>query len=123
MKHLITILILSFLFSNNIFAEQPRHQNIELTNLEKNYGNKNRPRCPARHNEIECFYQDDYLHITFEYPEGNATLSITDFIDTTYLIQQFSTSIPSTIYIGEIDQSLKITLTTESSIYEGILTL
>lgn len=127
MKQLSAILILAFsLFSLciDVKAEPTtERKDINISKTRDTYGNNGRPRKPAKNNEIECFYQDGYLHISFECPEGNAILSISDITDTPCLTQPFSSSIPFTIYIGEIEFPMGINITTDSCIYEGILSL
>lgn len=127
MKHFSAILILvlsMFYLSIDIQAKPTNErQNIDISKIGDNYGHNNHPRKPAKHNEIECFYQDGIIHISFESPEGNAILSISDITDTPCLTQPFSSSVPFTIYIGEIEFPLVINITTDSCIYEGILSI
>ena len=124
MKKFITFLVLLLFVGISISAEPttpPKHrEKIELHKEDYAHGN-DRHRMPARHNDVECFYEDGYLHLTFEYPEGNATISITDIMDTPCLTQQFSTSAPFTLYIGELTEAIKIKVVTEANIYTGIL--
>ena len=121
------LFIAAFLLPIVCFAEtsntkQPeKRDKVDLYKYDKDINDKSRHRMPARHNDVECFYEDGYLHLTFEYPEGNATISITDIMDTPCLTQQFSTSTPFTIYIGEPTEPLNIKVTTEANIYIGML--
>lgn len=125
MKLIISILLCILSASIGSYAngnkpkERPIYVELEQTDIRNQ--SKGRPRCPVKHNEIECFYQNGYLHISFECPEGNAILSISDITDTPCLTQPFSSSVPFTIYIGEIEFPLVINITTDSCIYEGIL--
>lgn len=125
MKKLIAIVFLFLIIGTNSFAE-PVNQSetsdkIILESRDIKNGGKNQPRIPARHNEVECFYQDGYLHLTFEYSEGNAILSITDLMDTPHLVRQFSTAMPFSIFIGEPNEPLKIEIKTDFNSYEGVL--
>lgn len=124
MKKFITFLVLLLFVGISISAEpttptkQRKDINLEQISIR---GGKDYHRVPARHNNVECFYEDGYLHLTFEYPEGNATISITDIMDTPCLTQQFSTTVPFTLYIGEPIEPLNIKVTTEANIYTGML--
>lgn len=128
MKQLSAILILAFsLFSLciDVKAEPTtERKDINISKTRDTYGNNGRPRKPAKNNEIECFYQDGYLHISFESPESNASIRISDAMDNTLSTSTFSTLSPFTLPINEPAEPLKIEITTsESNTYEGWLIL
>lgn len=126
MKKFITFLVLLLFVGISISAEPTtppkQREKIELHKEDCVHGN-DRHRMPERHNNVECFYEDGYLHLTFEYPEGNATISITDIMDTPCLTQQFSTIVPFTLFIGEPTEPLRIEIITEANVYDGFLGL
>ena len=125
MKQFLVFVVLILVFGFSAAGEPDKPKNpptpIELIcdNLPDN--SKDRLRMPTRHDRAKCFYEDGYLHLTFEYPEGNATISITDIMDTPCLTQQFSTFTLFTLYIGEPTEPLNIKVTTEANIYTGML--
>lgn len=124
MKHIIVFLILFLSIGISISAESAEpskpNEKIELIKHDRRQGN-HRHRMPARHNEVDCYYQNGFLSLSFEYSEGNATISITDLMETPCFNQQFSTSMPFYLFIGEVDQPLRIEIITESHIYTGCL--
>ncbi len=115
------------LFSISIYAEPYQgYSNVELRQKEKTYGNGdnciNRPRCPAKHNDIECFYHDSYLYVSFESPEGNATMTISDTMGNILSAISFSTLSPLTIPIVGTEEPLRIEIITyKGNGYEGWL--
>lgn len=122
MKKFFAFFILFLIAGIGLYAEptnSPKPRENVVLGRALALANSNRHRIPARHNEVECFYQDGYLHLAFEYSEGNAILSITDLMDTPHIAQQFSTAMPFSIFIGEPNEPLKIEIKTESHIYTG----
>ena len=75
-----------------------------------------RPHAPSRQ-QIDCYYLDGILYIEFLLPEGECQMTVTyDCGIEDYL---FSSTIPSEIYMGELDE-FDIEIETENgNTYEG----
>jgi len=120
---MLCILSISLAASANDNKQKNQSTQVELTKTDDRSLSNGRPRCPARHNEIECFYQDGYLYLTFETPEGYATITISDIMNNKLSTITFSTLSPLTLSIIETAEPLKIEIATENNTYEGWLIL
>lgn len=122
MKKTISAIILALSLYSFCFAGEPLEKTeVTMLRTPTNHRDKHYPRVPAQAADIECFYLDGYIHITFDEPEGNATLCIYNIADEVYGECTFPTSMPFIYNIGEITESMKIEVTTESATYIGYL--
>lgn len=84
---------------------------------------KDKPRMPARYADIECYYCDGFIYISFDEPEGNASMTIEDVATAEKGIYTFSTLSPYTINIGEVKGTFRLEISTsEGHTYVGYLT-
>ena len=122
----ITLIIglLIALFGSNTGLAQTTPQPGNSTKIDvpirgKNPRNKNdRPKSPSRQN-IDCIYSDGILSLYFLLPEGEATLTVTDFstgLSTQYV---FDSTEPADIYIGELSAAYIYIETEYGHAYEG----
>ncbi len=82
-----------------------------------------KPRMPARYADIECYYCDGFIYISFDEPEGNASMTIEDVATAEKGIYTFSTLSPYTINIGEVKGTFRLEISTsEGHTYVGYLT-
>lgn len=130
-KRIITFIMLLFACIVSVSAEEKKDNN---TNTEGSKYHiilirtgsdisKDKPRMPAKAADIECYYCDGIIFVSFEEPEGNATLRVEDLASFDYSVFNFSTSSPLTVNIGEISGTLQLEIsTTEGNNYIGYLT-
>lgn len=84
---------------------------------------KDKPRMPAKVSDIECYYCDGIIYVSFEEPEGDATLRIEDIATSDHAVFSFSTSTPFTVNIGEVTGAIQLEISTsEGNNYIGYLT-
>ena len=127
---IITFLLLTFAASPLIMAEdngdtktpteKKKRTYIHITKIDPP---TTKPRMPAKAADIECYYCDGIIYVSFEEPEGNATLRVEDLATFDYSVFNFSTSSTLTVNIGEISGTLQLEISTaEGNNYIGYLT-
>ncbi len=87
--------------------------------------NKNtpdRPRVPALHSGVTAEYDGMILIITFDRPEGDADITVTDYNDDVMFTGSATTCTPISIMIGEISAQTEIFISTSAgNTYIGYL--
>lgn len=100
-------------------------------NISFNYKSKDsqiRPNDTLFYGILECDYENGFLTIGFTENVGTASLYIykvsdsgADFDELFLPPIVFSTDTPYSIYLGELNDSLKIIIETNNAIYEAII--
>ena len=95
--------------SNQQSTQQPK-TSISLT--KKNKSNSSRPKAPDRQ-VVTCEYDGENLHLSFVYPEGSATLSVTDdsLLTATYLID--TDPLDLKVSVGSLSGTISVKIETE----------
>lgn len=110
MKSLIFTLFLTII-SLTVFGNSNNGQNKEpIKMIPVKSQTVNRPQYPSRQ-EISCEYGEGCLFISFHYPEGVCSLSVTEIGEETQ-VYDFDSSTEAVIMVGELT-SVDITITTE----------
>ncbi len=127
-KIAIILSVIFLTFFNSVFAEENLKTRIPdnpdlLVLVPSSEGRKDRPRSPAKAADIECYYYEGYICISFNEPEGNASLLLEDMMTSESATYSFNTSAPFAVYVGEPAGILRLQLSTdEGNTYVGYLT-
>ncbi len=126
MKHSFFTTIISLLlcfFLGGQMQIQAQDKKPILVKPSKDDGNsKNRPRVPALHSGVTAEYDGMILIITFDQPEGDADITVTDYNDDVMFTGSVTTCTPISIMIGEISGQTEIFISTSAgNTYIGYL--
>lgn len=103
-------LLLSFI--GIIGVELQANSKIDIPIKDDTKKEGSRKRLPVKQS-IECYYLDGVIYVEFAIPEGNAEIIVTDLSTMSDVSSVYSTIMPCTVYIGEINNSQAIEIRTE----------
>lgn len=115
--------IMATLFSTVLLSAQNAtppsgSKDIRVVLKTPNKNTANRPKSPSRQS-IDCYYSGESLSVSFLYPEGECTMTITDNKTGLSLQYNFSTEEPAEIYTGNLSEAYLEFNTELGNSYEG----
>ncbi len=111
-RKVITFILFGLFLMWGIGQMEAQTQGGDPVGFGQTNGNKgNKPKAPSRQ-QIEAWYLNGYLTISFLYSEGECEMTVLDLSDQYSYVYSLDSSISTIIYIGEVS-NVEITITTE----------
>ena len=116
----IFIILICVLGLISIDAANERRSAINLSKRDIKY----RPLSLVEHLNAQAYYEDGVIYVQFEYPEGDATFTVTDVVTGDNASTMFNTAMEFNYFIGSETSTYFLEISTsEGNNYEGYLTI